>query len=65
VIEKTRATVELAKHGNLKINSITGMLSEVFYSTIAAAVSRDTVGIVMLTIERRLGYQTMNGLVGR
>jgi len=31
VIEKKRVTVEVVKHGNLKPNSITGMLSEVFY----------------------------------
>jgi hypothetical protein len=47
------------------MNSITGILGEVFYSTIVVTVNKNTVGIVILTIGRQLEHQTMNGLVGR
>jgi len=64
-IEKMRAIVELAKHGNPIVNSITGMLVEVFYNMIVDNARRNIVGIVMLTIGKPLGHQTTNGLVGR
>jgi hypothetical protein len=60
-----RVTVELVKHGKPTVNSITGMLVEVFYSMIVANALRNTAGRVMLTIERQLEHQTMNGLVGQ
>jgi hypothetical protein len=40
VTEKKIAIVELVKHGNLKLNSIIGMLSEAFYISNAVSVVR-------------------------
>ena len=61
-MEKARVIVELAKHGNLKLNSIIVMPNEVFYSTIAVDARRHTVGTVMPSIGRHLEHQMMNGL---
>lgn len=62
VIEKPRVIAELAKHGNLKLNLIIVMSSEVFYSTIVVNARKDIAGIVMPNIGRRLEHQMMNGL---